>query len=98
MAELGGNPIKKFTLAEWIKHPTTILLIGVTFVSGTIGSILIYSMNTQIEYLKERIVKLETQLDQYTNTILFQEVKEKGLKDELVKKEIVIDSLKGGGQ
>lgn len=87
---------QKFTLKEWVRHPTTILLIIVTGVSGTIGSALIYSLNSQISYLKTRVVKLETQVDQYTNTILFQEAKEKGLKDELVKKEVVIDSLKGG--
>ncbi|WP_437918597.1 hypothetical protein [Sphingobacterium sp. LRF_L2] len=90
------NPVNRFTLSQWIKHPTTILLIIVTSVAYGIGFLYIASLNDQIKYLKQRTTSLESKLDEYTATILFQEAKEKGLKDELVKKEVQIDSLKGG--
>lgn len=88
--------IPKLTLKDWISHPTTILLILVTVIAYTVTIIYVRSQLSQVDYLQSRVAKLETQLDKYTNTILFKEATEKELKDKLHAQRIEIDSLKGG--
>jgi len=92
------NPLSKFTLKQWISHPTTILLIAVTFIAWGVLVIYVKSQLSQVEYLKLRITKLENQLDGYTSTILFQKAKEAGLEQELKTKVAELDSLKIGGK
>lgn len=90
------NELSKFTVKDWVKHPTTILLAIVSTVAYTVIFIYVNSQLAQVEYLKERVSKLETQLDKYTNTILFKEATEKELKEKVTAQRAVIDSLKGG--
>jgi len=80
----------------WIRHPTTILLIIVSVVAYSVIFIYVQSQLEQVNYLKERVAKLELQLDKYTNTILFKEATEKELKDKLHAQRVELDSLKGG--
>lgn len=85
----------KFTLKEWVKHPTTILLFVVSCVAWGVLWIYVESQLEQVNYLKERVTKLETQLDNFTNTILFKEAKEKAMEDIIRLQRLQIDSLKG---
>lgn len=102
MVEMGqASPlpnIPKFTLRDWVKHPTTILLVIVTGAAWIILFVYVNSQLTQVEYLKNRVSKLELQIDKYTNTILFKEATEKSLKDTILIQKTKIDSLKGGIQ
>lgn len=92
-----NNPtLPKFTLKDWIRHPTTILLIVVTGIAWGVLWIYVNSQLVQVEYLKGRVTKLEEQVDKYTNTILFKEATEKGLKDIIQNQKSKIDSLRGG--
>lgn len=88
--------VNRFTLKEWVKHPTTILLMVVTGIAYSVIWIYVQSQLEQVEYLKDRVAKLEAQLDKYTNTILFKEATEKQLKEIVQAQRAEIDSLKGG--
>lgn len=66
------NPVTKFTLKEWVKHPTTILLIVVTLLAWGILTMYVNSQLEQVKYLRERVTKLEKQLDEYTTANLIQ--------------------------
>lgn len=90
------NEVNRYTLKEWVKHPTTILLI----VAINIIWILIFMLTDrdknrnedcleQVTYLRERVEKLEKQVDEYTQTVMFKDV-------QIKKQTAVIDSLKGG--
>lgn len=81
--------IHKYTLKEWVRHPTTILLIIVSGVAYGITWIYVKNQLEQVEYLKERVTKLEDQVDRYTNTVMFKDV-------QIKRQTAVIDSLKGG--
>ncbi len=71
------NPVSKFSLKELVKHPTTILL----FITVNVIWILIFMVTDmakdsnrdcmeQVTYLRERVTKLERQVDDYTTTIM----------------------------
>lgn len=80
------NPVTKFTLAQWIKHPTTILLIAVTALAWGIMVLYVNSQLEQVTYLRERVAKLEKQVDQYTTSIMLKDSQIKVLADSLVSK------------
>lgn len=92
-----NNPANKYTLKEWVKHPTTIMLaIAVNLIWVLVvviinmgkdsGTDRIKDLSEQVVYLRERIDKLEEMQDKYTTTILF--------KDGQIKtRDKVIDSL-----
>lgn len=72
-----NNPVSKFSLKEWVKHPTTIML----FVTVNVIWVLIFMVTDmakdsnkdcmeQVMYLRERVTKLERQVDAYTTTIM----------------------------
>lgn len=77
------NPITKFTLKDWVKHPTTILLIVVTLLAWGVVWLYVNSQLEQVEYHRERVDKLEKQLDNYTTTILTKDGTIKMLTDSL---------------
>ena len=89
-----NNPANKYTLKEWVKHPTTIMLIiAVNVIWITVFIIVKMGQNQtddcveQVTYLRERVDKLEHQVDGYTTAILY--------KDGQIKmRDNVIDSLK----
>ena len=73
------NPVSKITLKEWIRHPTTILLL----ITVNVIWILIFMVTDmakdsnkdcmeQVIYLRERVTKLEKQLDEYTTANIIQ--------------------------
>lgn len=92
------SPVNKYTLKEWIRHPTTIMLIIAVNVIWILISIVISTSKNagenqvkdlieQVVYLRERVDKLENQVDEYTTAILF--------KDGQIKvRDNVIDSLR----
>lgn len=88
--------IPKISLKDWLKHPTTILLMIVTTIAYTVTFIYVRSQLEQVTYLKDRVAKLELQLDNYTTTILFKEATEKELKGRVQAQKVELDSLKGG--
>lgn len=76
MMESPGN---KFSLREWVKHPTTILL----FIAINVVWILIFTVTgmaqdknkecmEQVMYLRDRVTALEEQVDTYTTATLIQ--------------------------
>lgn len=89
--------INKYSLKEWIKHPTTIMLIIAMNVIWILIFIITDSAKTsnkecmeQVVYLRERIEKLEIQTDSYTRTVLFKDMqikKQNQLIDSLYRKE-----------
>ena len=92
------NFTQKYTLKEWVKHPTTILLaIAVNVIWILIFMIVNGAKDTakdankecleQVAYLRDRVEKLEKQLDNYTRTIMFKEAQIKN-------RDLVIDSLR----
>lgn len=91
------NPASKFTLKDWVRHPTTILLVVVTTLAWGLLWVYVQSQLQQVEYLKSRVAKLEEQVDEYTKTVLFKEAKEKSMKEVIISQKIEIDSLKQGG-
>lgn len=93
-----GQLPPKFTLKQWVSHPTTILLITVTTLLWGIIYIWVNSQLKEVAYLKERIAVLEkreaerAQKDsEYIRTIIFKEA-------QLKNQAVVIDSLQKGGQ
>lgn len=79
------NPVSKFTLKDWIKHPTTILLIGVTALAWGVLTLYVNSQLEQVKYLRERITKLEAQIDEYTTANMIQRGVITNLADSLAK-------------
>lgn len=72
-----NNPVSKFSLKEWVRHPTTIML----FITVNVIWILIFMVTDmakdsnrgcmeQVTYLRDRVEKLEKQVDAYTTTIM----------------------------
>lgn len=87
-------PASKYTLKEWVRHPTTIILI----ISVNVIWILVFMVvdmgrdkskecMEQVAYLRERVEKLEKQLDEYTTAIIFKN-------GQIKVRDNVIDSLK----
>lgn len=85
--------VDKYDLKDWIKHPTTILLI----VAMNVIWVLIFSITDsakvssrecmeQVVYLRERVDRLETQADAYTRAVLFKDL-------QLKRQRHLIDSL-----
>lgn len=96
--------INKYTLKEWIRHPTTIILIVAVnviwiliFIVVNMGKDKATDCMEQVSYLRERIDKLEEQSgkfdeqrDKYITTIIY--------KDAQIKtRDNAIDSLKRKG-
>lgn len=89
--------MEKLTLKEWVKHPTTILLIfAVTiiqmFIQNTIrgSDVRIEECMEQVMYLRGRVEVLEEQADEYTKAVLFKDMqikKQSQLIDSLYRKE-----------
>lgn len=88
------NPVSKYTLKEWIRHPTTIILI----IAVNVVWILIFTITgmakdkskecmEQVVYLRERLEKVERQVDEYTTAIMYKDAQIKN-------REAVIDSLR----
>lgn len=68
---------QKITFKEWVKHPTTAMMV----IALTIASMLVHVLLSrtadsnkecmeQVMYLRERVSKLERQVDTYTTTIM----------------------------
>lgn len=83
----------KYTLKEWIKHPTTIILI----VAVNVVWILIFTITNmaqdkskecmeQVVYLRDRLERVERQVDEYTTAIMYKDAQIKN-------RDSVIDSL-----
>lgn len=88
-----NNPVGKFTLREWVRHPTTIML----FITVNALWLLFLVYNNmakdsnrdcmeQVMYLRERVSKLEKQLDEYTTAYMLQRGVITRLTDSLVSK------------
>lgn len=92
-----ATEVNKFTLKEWIQHPTTIILI----IAINVVWVLIFMVTDmakdkskecmeQVVYLRERLEKVEYQIDEYTTAIMY--------KDGQIKvRDNVIDSLSKKG-
>lgn len=92
------SPASKYTLKEWIRHPTTIMLIiSVNLIWVLIiiivnmgkdsGDDRIKDLSAQVEYLKNRVGVLEKQVDKYTTAILYKD-------GQILVRDNVIDSLR----
>ena len=79
------NPASKFTLKEWVRHPTTILLISVTFIAWGVTWLYVKSQLEQVTYLRARVEKLESQIDEYTTANMIQRGVITNLADSLAK-------------
>ena len=89
--------INKYSLKEWVKHPTTIMLIVAINLIWILVFLVMDSVKIsgkecmeQVMYLRERIEKLEIQTDAYTRTVLFKDMqikKQNQLIDSLYRKE-----------
>lgn len=88
------SEISKYTLKEWVRHPTTIILI----VAVNVIWVLVFTITDgakdsnkdcleQVTYLRDRVEKLEKQLDSYTTAVMFQEAQVKN-------RDLIIDSLR----
>lgn len=67
----------KITFKEWVKHPTTAMLVIAMAIASFLVQVVISNAGDsnkecmeQVMYLRERVEKLETQVDQYTTTIM----------------------------
>lgn len=67
----------KITFKEWVKHPTTAMLVAVMAIASFLVQVVIRNAGDsnkecmeQVMYLRERVGKLEKQVDQYTTTIM----------------------------
>lgn len=92
------NPANKYTLKEWIRHPTTIMLI---FAVNIVWILILVIVNMgkdsgddrnedcqrQLVRSQAREEALQSQLDKYTMTILFKD-------GQILVRDNVIDSLK----
>lgn len=87
------NPVTKFTLKQWIQHPTTILLIIVTFAAWVLMVLYVKSVYSNNKYSQDRVSKLEKQIDEYTRTVMFKNNIEEELKKELKSQKQRADSL-----
>ena len=98
MPDTPVNPVNKYTLKEWIRHPTTIMLIVAV---NLIWILIIVIVNMgkdsgddrnrdcqrQLVRSQAREEALQEQLDKYTMTILFKD-------GQILVRDNVIDSLK----
>lgn len=74
---MAPTPITKISFIQWLKHPTTAMMIAAVSAVW----ILIFMVTDmakdsnrdcmeQVTYLRERVTKLERQVDAYTTTIM----------------------------
>lgn len=84
-----NDAIKRYTLQEWIKHPTTILLILSVSAVWFLMLIVTNTANNksrecleQVVYLRDRVEKLEKQTDEYVRAIMQRDLQIRSLKDE----------------
>jgi len=77
-------------------YPLAFTVFFVTALLTTFINQLFNSTDKQIEYYQNRIIKLENQVDKYTNTVMFKEATEKELKEKIFNQQKELDSLKGG--
>jgi hypothetical protein len=82
--------IQKYTLSQWARHPTTIILaIAVNvvwiliFIVTDMASDKSKECIEQVMYLRGRVEKLEQQQDAYTRAILYRDLRIKELVDSL---------------
>lgn len=92
--EPSTNPVNKFTFTQWLKHPTTVLLILMTGVVYTVGGIWVNSQLKEVNYLKARIDTLEKreaervkEMQDYLRALMFKE-------SQLKNQQAEIDNLK----
>lgn len=73
------NTNTKITFEQWVKHPTTAMLV----IAMTVASVLVHVLISrtensnkdcmeQVMYLRERVDKLEKQVDDYTTANMIQ--------------------------
>lgn len=79
----------RLTLSEWVRHPTTILLMLSVSAIAYLGSSLTNTASRQskecleqVVYLRDRISKLEKLHDEYVRSMLQQEIQIQRLKSE----------------
>lgn len=70
----------KITFSQWLKHPTTAVLILVSVFAYSLGFIWVNSQLEEVSYLKKRISILESreaehleEMKKYTRTLIFKE-------------------------
>lgn len=83
----------KITFKEWVKHPTTAMLVAVMAIASFLVQVVIRNAGDsnkdcmeQVMYLRERVDKLEKQVDQYTTTIMTKDGQIRRLTDSLISK------------
>lgn len=78
----------KIPLKDWVKHPTTVMLIFA--VSAAWALLFVYTKTLsqrssecleQVQYLRDRVSKLEMQQDEYVRTIMQKEMLIENLKE-----------------
>lgn len=86
--------VNKYTLSQWIRHPTTILLIvAISIIQALIWHVVKKSdvsakdCMEQVSYLRDRVEKLELQVDEYTKAVMFKDA-------QIRTRDVIIDSLK----
>lgn len=88
------NTVNRYTLKEWVRHPTTIILIVAVNVIWVLIFVITDSAKDsnkdcleQVAYLRERVEKLEKQVDDYTKAVMYKDAQIKN-------RDVIIDSLK----
>lgn len=94
LEQLNTNPVAKYTLKQWISHPTTILLAIAVNVIWVLVVFIVWNASEgkddcmkQVVKLEERIKVLENNSDEYVKYILFKD-------GQIKNRDIIIDSLK----
>ncbi|NGM63524.1 hypothetical protein G5B30_16565 [Sphingobacterium sp. SGG-5] len=88
------NTVNRYTLKEWVRHPTTIILIVAVNVIWVLIFVITDSAKDsnkdcleQVAYLRERVEKLEKQVDDYTKAVMYKDAQIKN-------RDVIIDSLR----
>lgn len=88
------STVNRYTLKEWVRHPTTIILIVAVNVIWVLIFVITDSAKDsnkdcleQVAYLRERVEKLERQVDDYTKAVMYKDAQIKN-------RDVIIDSLK----
>lgn len=94
LEQLNTNPVAKYTLKQWISHPTTILLAVAVNIIWALIVYIVWNSNRgkddcmkQVVKLEERVKVLEKIQDDYVKSILFKD-------GQIKNRDNVIDSLK----
>lgn len=100
-----NNPLTKFSLKQWVQHPTTILLMAMTLISWSAVGVLLARTDTQVEDCRDRVAVLEEReadrlkMDQEREAKLQDYIRAVMFKDNQINKQaIIIDSLRKNEQ